>query len=181
MPKKQSKRKKYHYNVNRKKEWKKSKRLPAIGCSQIKKAWDNTKSVKQNLSDMGLAVDPNISIPIPTAKQLLKHQKLETMDLAEVRKLASKDHVVEELVKEASLPEKKAHTRFSRPEVSYCTYMIDKYGEDYKAMARDRKNYYQETPKQIKQKIKTFKSTEQYTKYVEEKNPESTGSQSMDT
>ena len=36
---------------------------------------------------------------------------------------------------EASLPEMKVLT-LSEPEVRYCTYMMDKYGEDYKVLNR---------------------------------------------
>jgi len=47
--------------------------------------------------------------------------------------------------------------------------MMSKYGEDYKAMARDRRNEWQETPKQIKQKIVKFRSIpEQFAKYAKE-------------
>ena len=40
----------------------------------------------------------------------------------------------------------------------------------FQAMARDPKNYYQDTPKQIKRKIALFKQMpEQYNKYLEDK------------
>ena len=46
---------------------------------------------------------------------------------------------------------------------------MKKYGKDYKAMARDSKNYYQETWKQLRQKVRTFKKIpEQFNKYLEE-------------
>ncbi|KAK3095549.1 hypothetical protein FSP39_015991 [Pinctada imbricata] len=45
--------------------------------------------------------------------------------------------------------------------------MMEKYGEDYKAMARDSRNHFQDTPKQIKRKIQVFKSIpEQYNEYL---------------
>ena len=48
--------------------------------------------------------------------------------------------------------------------------MIEKYGENYKKMARDHKNHYQETDCQIKKKISLFmKNKEQYTKYLNDK------------
>ncbi|XP_077992680.1 nucleolar protein 16-like [Glandiceps talaboti] len=159
------KRKKYNYNTNRRKLWKKSKRVPDIKCTQIKQAWDRRKSVKQNLSDMGIATDPNQAIPIPKVRDLVQ---MESMDL-EVARKQSKKHVVEDMEEEANLPQKKT-LRLSKPEVSFCTYMLDKYGDNYKAMARDEKNYYQDTPKQIKRRINTFKSVpEHYKKYLEEK------------
>jgi len=48
--------------------------------------------------------------------------------------------------------------------------MIEKYGEDFKKMARDHKNYYQDTPAQIKKRINVFKTMKlQYDKYLNEK------------
>ncbi len=48
--------------------------------------------------------------------------------------------------------------------------MIEKYGEDYKKMARDHKNYYQDTPAQLKRRINIFKSMKQaYGKYLSDK------------
>jgi len=49
--------------------------------------------------------------------------------------------------------------------------MIEKFGEDYKKMARDHKNYYQDTPAQIKKRINIFKTMKiQYEKYLNDKN-----------
>ncbi|XP_070540666.1 nucleolar protein 16-like [Ptychodera flava] len=174
---KSSKRKKYQYNVDRRKLWKKSRRVPEIKCPQIKNAWDGRKSMKRNLAAMGLAVDPNKAIPIPKPKGPFSFEKTE---VEAVPKEPPNKHVVEELEEEASLPEKKT-LKLSRPEVSYCTYMMEKYGEDYKAMAMDERNYYQDTPKQIRQRINKFKSLpDQYNKYLAEKNAGKT-TDTMDT
>ncbi|XP_006747978.2 nucleolar protein 16 [Leptonychotes weddellii] len=61
-----------------------------------------------------------------------------------------------DLEAEASLPEKKGNT-LSRDLIDYVRYMVENHGEDYKAMARDEKNYYQDTPKQIRNKINVYK------------------------
>ncbi|EPY82228.1 nucleolar protein 16-like protein [Camelus ferus] len=61
-----------------------------------------------------------------------------------------------DLEAEASLPEKKGNT-LSRDLIDYVRYMVENHGEDYKAMARDEKNYYQDTPKQIRSKINVYK------------------------
>ena len=38
-------------------------------CSEeIRNDWDSKKTVEQNLKDMGLSANPNITIPIPKAK-----------------------------------------------------------------------------------------------------------------
>jgi len=48
--------------------------------------------------------------------------------------------------------------------------MLEKYNDDYKKMARDHKNYYQDTPAQIKRRINIFKTMKtQYEKYLNEK------------
>uniref|UniRef100_A0AC11CST4 NOP16 nucleolar protein n=1 Tax=Ovis aries TaxID=9940 RepID=A0AC11CST4_SHEEP len=61
-----------------------------------------------------------------------------------------------DLEAEASLPEKKGNT-LSRDLIDYVRYMVENHGENYKAMARDEKNYYQDTPKQIRNKINVYK------------------------
>ena len=48
--------------------------------------------------------------------------------------------------------------------------MIEKFGEDYVAMSKHHKNYYQETPKQIKKRLNQFKNMKvAYEKYLNEK------------
>ncbi|XP_064601515.1 uncharacterized protein LOC135467653 [Liolophura sinensis] len=160
---KKSRKNRFNYNKDRRKTWKKSKKLPSIPCKPIKRAWDESKSAVQNLLDMGLSADPNKSLSITKAKAFThdvegtpkwKHSK------------ATKSHVAEELEQEANQPHIST-MKLSDPMVQYCVYMMNKYGEDYKAMARDPKNYYQDTPKQIRRKILTFKNTPtQYKAYV---------------
>lgn len=54
--------------------------------------------------------------------------------------------------------------------MEFITYLLDKYGHDYKAMAKDKKNYYQETWKQLRAKIKTFMGIpKQYSEYLASK------------
>lgn len=40
--------------------------------SHIRHAWDHTKSVRQNLAEMGLAMDPNKAVPLRKRKVLIK-------------------------------------------------------------------------------------------------------------
>lgn len=57
--------------------------------------------------------------------------------------------------------------RLPKAQVDSIVYLLDKYGDDYQAMARDRKNYYQETWKQIRAKIKKFmKNSKDFGKYM---------------
>lgn len=54
-----------------------------------------------------------------------------------------------------------------RSHIETITYFMDKYGHDYKAMTRDRKNYYQETWKQLRAKVKKFMGMpKEYGKYL---------------
>ncbi|KAF7249555.1 Nucleolar protein 16 [Varanus komodoensis] len=158
MPKAKGKnrRQKYNYNVDRKKLNRAAHKraAPRIKCSQIRHAWDRSKSVAQNLAEMGLAVDPNRAIPIP--KGIQQVMKMEVDGQEPKKKHVRKPYVLNELEAEASLPEKKSET-LSRDLIDYVQHMIRNHGENYKAMARDEKNYYQDTPKQIKRKINVYK------------------------
>lgn len=62
------------------------------------------------------------------------------------------------------------YSRLPKGQVEFITYLLDKYGHDYKAMERDKKNYYQETWKQLRAKIKTFMGIpKQYGEYLASK------------
>ncbi|XP_046918174.2 nucleolar protein 16 [Dermatophagoides farinae] len=63
--------------------------------------------------------------------------------------------VVEKLTELASKPVRK-NFRFGPEQIKFCAYMIEKYGNDYEAMCRDRRNYYQESVGQIRTKIQKF-------------------------
>ncbi|XP_028909244.1 nucleolar protein 16 [Ornithorhynchus anatinus] len=159
MPKAKGKtrRQKFGYNVNRKRLNRAARRktAPRIACSHIRHAWDHGKSVRQNLAEMGLAMDPNKAVPI--RKKQAQVTAMEVDGPVERRKaLIRKPYVLNDLEAEASLPEKKGNT-LSRDLIDYVRYMVENHGEDYKAMARDEKNYYQDTPKQIKSKINVYK------------------------
>nr|XP_027203489.1 nucleolar protein 16-like [Dermatophagoides pteronyssinus] len=65
--------------------------------------------------------------------------------------------VAEKLAEIASQPATK-NFRFSPDQIKFCAYMIEKYGEDYDAMCRDKRNYYQESAGQIRSKIRKFLS-----------------------
>ncbi|XP_053145823.1 nucleolar protein 16 [Hemicordylus capensis] len=168
-----SRRQKYSYNVNRKKQNKASRRRanPRIKCAQIRHAWDSTRSVSQNLAEMGLAIDPNKAVPIPKTIQRVMQMEIDGQEGR--RKIVRKPYVLNELEFEASLPEKKSET-LSRDLIDYVQHMIRNHGENYKAMARDEKNYYQDTPKQIKRKINVYKRfySEEFKAFVSSLQPE---------
>ncbi|XP_015184125.1 PREDICTED: nucleolar protein 16 [Polistes dominula] len=172
--------KKYRVNVNRKRLRNKLKKLPTIECKNIKEEWEITKSTRSNLKEMGLVYDPNKNLKIPNIKQdLLQQVKEKFMENGmevdsddeneDIKKTPAKIHVAQALERDAKAPRER---RFRLPngQVEFITYLLDKYGEDYKAMARDKKNYNQLTWKQIRAKIKTFKGIpEQYNEYLSKK------------
>ncbi|XP_038563956.1 nucleolar protein 16 [Micropterus salmoides] len=151
--KKSGKRKRFDYNQDRKKMKKKflKKCNPRIENPQIRNAWDDKKSMARNLQAMGLAFDPNRTVPIK--KKSLLGEDRETK--ASVN-MVTKPYVLNQLEEEANRPEKDCKT-LSSDLIEYAQYMIREHSDDYKAMARDEKNYYQDTPKQIKRKINEYK------------------------
>ncbi|XP_077403671.1 nucleolar protein 16 [Vanacampus margaritifer] len=151
--KKKSKRNTFNYNQDRKKLKKKfnKKANPRIENKQIREAWDQSKSMDRNLKDMGLVSDPNRSFPIKR-ESLLGLRKERTAPAHPV----IKPYVVNQMEVEANLPMKDTKT-LSTDLIEYAQHMIREHKEDYKAMARDEKNYYQDTPKQIKRKINEYK------------------------
>ncbi|XP_012728868.2 nucleolar protein 16 [Fundulus heteroclitus] len=155
MPKaKQSKRrKKFDYNTDRKKLKKKfiKKAKPRIEHAQIRNAWDDNKSTARNLQEMGLSLDPNRALPIKK-QALLGAGK----DDCRPAPLITKPYILSKLQEEASLQEEDSKT-LSSDLIEYVQHMIREHKDNYKAMARDEKNYYQDTPKQIKRKINEYK------------------------
>ncbi|XP_015250157.1 nucleolar protein 16 [Cyprinodon tularosa] len=157
MPKvKQSKRRhKFNYNTDRKKLKKKfiKKSKPRIEHAHIRNAWDDNKSTARNLQEMGLSFDPNRSLPI-------KKQTLLGEDDNRPAQIVTKPYILNQLQEEASLKEKDCKT-LSSDLIEYVQHMIREHKDNYKAMARDEKNYYQDTPKQIKRKINEYKRCHQ--------------------
>ncbi|KAL8579018.1 hypothetical protein ACOMHN_035957 [Nucella lapillus] len=161
--------KNFNYTRNRRKEWDKTKKIPTIKCKQIREAWDAKKTMTSNFREMGLSVDPNKTLHIPTAKELLGPKDLAEDTSRKEKRKGKKMHVVNELEAEAALPQER-RLKLSEPDVAFCISMMEKYGDDYKAMARDEENYYQDTPKQIARKIRVFRSIpEQYSAYLASK------------
>ncbi|CAH1636560.1 unnamed protein product [Spodoptera littoralis] len=176
--KKQHRKKKYLHKLNRKRMHLKQRSTGEVNCKPIKDAWDFKKSSLRNMKEMGLANDPNKVIKIPNFKQekvkqakkiINQEESDEDSEEEEVVQPVVKKEVVEMLEKEARAPRPR---RFMLPkgQVEFITYLLDKYGHDYKAMERDKKNYYQETWKQLRAKIKTFMGIpKQYGEYLASK------------
>ncbi|KAI4495409.1 hypothetical protein M0802_008799 [Mischocyttarus mexicanus] len=152
----------------------------SYACKNIKDEWEISKSIRSNLKEMGLVYDPNETLPVPNVKHDLLEEAKQKMiengmeidsedENVDIKKEPAKVHVAKALEDDAKAPRERMF-RLPNGQVQFITYLLDKYGEDYKAMARDKKNYYQLTWRQIRAKIKTFKGVpEQYNEYLSKK------------
>ncbi|CAN9501038.1 unnamed protein product [Ophioblennius macclurei] len=140
--KKNSRKNRFDYNRDRKKLKKKflKKSNPRIEHPQIRDAWDNRKSMATNLQEMGLTFDPN--------RSLSQHKG--------GAPTITKPYILQHLQEEAARPQKDTKT-LSSDLLEFVQHLIRQHGDDLKAMARDEKNYYQDTPKQIGRKINEYK------------------------
>ncbi|XP_055375468.1 nucleolar protein 16 [Condylostylus longicornis] len=170
--------KKFQYNKNRKRVFKKRQSLGKIKETDVKQYWDDKKAATTNIKDMGLAIDPNRSVPIPNFKQeRLKIVKMvndydDEEDNEENRKPRKprKAFVAEKLEEEAKAP-RVSQFRLPKGHIKELIYFLDKYKLDYNAMVRDRRNFYQLTAKQFRSRIKKFMSIpEQFNEFLAERN-----------
>uniref|UniRef100_A0A1Q3EWQ2 Nucleolar protein 16 n=1 Tax=Culex tarsalis TaxID=7177 RepID=A0A1Q3EWQ2_CULTA len=177
---KTKKNQKYNYNRNRKRLDKQLKSTGPIRCLEIKRSLDPRKKLSTNIREMGLSFDVNRTIPVPNAKQnrllltryvngFLEEDASDVETSTEVRPPPPKIHVAQQLEQEAN---EYVESRFRLPkgQVKFICRMIDAHGFNYRAMARDRSNYDQETWRQLRQKVRKFLSIpDQCTPYLEQK------------
>ncbi|KAL3276205.1 hypothetical protein HHI36_020923 [Cryptolaemus montrouzieri] len=171
---KQRRKKKYRYNINRKRLRNKITNVGKINCEVVSDEWEKHKSTQRNLMEMGLSYDPNQTVKIthvkknkPISSKIKKDFEWTVEEEIPVEEIpCSKKIVAQKLLEDAKAPRVKM-LRLPGSVVEWVTYLMDKYGNDYKSMARDKKNCNQETWKQIRQKIKLFKSIpEHYSEYL---------------
>ena len=167
MPKlrRQRKRQKFRYDRNRKRikktQEKHRKDKIKVDNDVMKELWNPKESIKTNLESMGVAFDANKVLDKKSTKQQfiekIQDQNPNNIPPQEITSKKSSE-VVKRLEAEALEAEanKKANFRFTGEQVKWITYCLDKHGDDFKAMARDPKNIWQETPKQIRQKVLKF-------------------------
>jgi len=160
---KQRRRKQYRHNVNRKRLRNKIMNTGSIQCNEIKDKWESKKSARVNMSEMGLCYDPNANVKSKKPKRLLdEDEEIEEMTVP------GKIDVALGLISEATAP-RESRFRLPKSQIEYLTYYLNKYGSDYKKMAKDKKNVNQETWKQIRAKIRRFRGIpEQFNKYLTE-------------
>uniref|UniRef100_A0A182W3B2 Nucleolar protein 16 n=1 Tax=Anopheles minimus TaxID=112268 RepID=A0A182W3B2_9DIPT len=164
----------YDYARNRKRMSQKDRRNGSIRNAEVRAAYDKTKNPARNIREMGLAFDVNRAIPIPNVRTQIKDmekalsgQKMKS-GLRKSRS-APKQYVAEQMEEEAN-EFNGSRFRIARSMVRKITAMIDRYGFNYQAMAKDRSNYEQETWRQFRSKVRRFlRIPEQCTPYLEEK------------
>ena len=81
---KQRKKKKFNYGRNRKRERKIQEKTTKfnvkVDCKALKDNWDREKSLKQNMTNLGVAFDANAVLPIKTTKRRFLESNLNTKD-----------------------------------------------------------------------------------------------------
>jgi len=176
--KKLKKGKKFNYGRNRsrvrKQQEKTSKFNVAlkVDCQAMKEVWDTRVSLKENMTKMGVAFDANNVVPKISSKQKMvkemkKKKGMEVDDNEE--EMRRKSEVIAKLEDEAKF-EAKQTFRFTPTQVQLISYMMDKHGEDWSAMARDSKNHYQETAAKLRGMVTKFISIpEHYAVYCKER------------
>lgn len=186
---KQRKKKKFNYARNRKRERKIQEKTTKfnvkVDCKTLKDNWDREKSLKQNMANLGVAFDANAVVPIKTTKLRFLETNLKSKDSPSEAAAKTgtatadvvKNTVIGQLEEEAAVV-KPPTFRFSTEQVKWISYMMDKHGTDYKAMARDPRNHYQETPKAIESRVRRFiRIPEHYAVYCKERGLLTTGGQ----
>lgn len=170
----------YDYRRNRKRVRqnleKTSKFNVKVGCKVVRDAWDHRVSVRENMSRMGIVLNASDVMPVPGTKKKLVNdmKKLKNVSVEEETEAVAessimKPEVIAKLSQEANVPVKQ-NFRFTTSQVQLITHMLDKHGSDYKAMARDPRNHFQETPAKLRGMIGKFISIpEHYAPYCKER------------
>lgn len=143
---------KTNYGKIRKKEHNKKHKV-VIGNKLVRDNWDKKKTVKENFSDLGLVADPNSEYRT-THNKKMKPGEME-VEIGDINDYKQDTEVVMKLEEQAK-EESPAMRHFSPAECELWGGLVTDHGTDFKAMARDKRNTYQHTPKQIKRKIEAY-------------------------
>jgi hypothetical protein len=174
---KKHKKKRFNYNKNLKKAWKKqkAKKQAKVTDETLKAAWNTHKSIEYNYAELGLSSNPNKTLSIPRIKTLIQPEVMNLQKAIELenqnkfktnKKETSVVQELEKRAKEAKDPE----YNLNESDRFMCIYMMEKYGQEYHKMERDHKNFYQETGAQWKRKINLFKKMKNaFDKYLADK------------
>ncbi|CAJ0581924.1 unnamed protein product, partial [Mesorhabditis spiculigera] len=161
--------------ANKKKKAEKNKKKLRSACHQLVNVWDKKRTLVQNIEDSGLAFDVNKSIPLKQDFRVGIDQlpmELGDVDEAKQKGTVKKQRDSKKIAKviggleiERQQLEKKQEGRkrtLLDRDVQFCIYMLERHGDDYEAMSRDKKNLFQETPKQIQKKLRIYKGSPYY-------------------
>ncbi|XP_057307970.1 nucleolar protein 16-like [Hydractinia symbiolongicarpus] len=156
---------------------------PAIGDADLKKHWDNTKTLQQNLKGLGLAYDSNEVLRIPknkkiTRKDILKEDR-EGASMEVEKPIIVNTAVIEAFEKKAANG-KKLERHISPGEAKFLLELMKAHGSNYKAMSKDKRNTYQHTPKQLRRKCEGLLNSSLLPKY-QELFPDLQAEETMDT
>lgn len=139
---------------------------------------------------MGLSADPNATLAIPSSKsqrvqlmsnpsangdpiKLLEAQMMDKKNKKKANKSKAPRAEVAEKLEENATALRESGFRFSKGQAEMMGYYLDKYQLDYKKMVRDPKNYYQETWRQLRAKIRRFLGIPEHVDaYLKERNME---------
>ncbi|KAB7506343.1 Nucleolar protein 16, partial [Armadillidium nasatum] len=174
---KQRKRKIGKYRYKAKRDYKKFKEsttsdnmMKAIKQETKQELWDKKKSAQENCSKLGILYHLRKAMVPKTFKD--EALELEENDYKKSKERKVETDFVKSLTTKCKQKQKTKPYNLRLPErtVEYLTYLLDTYGEDYKAMSQDGRNYDQETWKQLRAKINKFKScTDQYAQYLKKR------------
>lgn len=158
-------------NAKRRNKRIKHQRRAEVVTPAIKAAWDKSKTFQENMKAMGIATDANKVVPFKPHRFMPETIEVADLKQAKQEKEATTIGVVQDLEMEAAQPEKEKKFQLSQVQVDFCTKMLNLYGEDYKAMSRDRiLNLDQLTASQMRMKIRAFKrSKQQYKRFLDDR------------
>lgn len=159
----------------KKKAFKKLKRNTTEGCAignaHVRADWNRKQKADTNFAKMGIAMDPNkvLTVPKPYNIEILdvlnlndgndgtKHpRKPVEKSLNTIDKIAETVQVQNDRNYEM-FKSKKGSCKIGGDDILLVKMFLDKYDkDDYKGMARDPRNHYQLTPKEIKGKVRSF-------------------------
>jgi len=146
---------------------------PSIGDATLRQHWDTSKTLQQNMKHLGLAFDSNKATPGLAREKKLKKKDFLKQDLMaqnemtmEVEKEPINTAVIDEFSKQAANGQK-IERHIAPGEAKFVMELIQKHSTNYKAMARDKRNKYQHTPKQLQRKCEGLLKSNQLNKYKE--------------
>ncbi|XP_063588083.1 nucleolar protein 16-like [Penaeus indicus] len=148
-------RKQFRYETNRKREFNKGKKTK-IDIEVIRKVWDKSKSTHTNMAQLGLEYKLNKIMP-PNEMETDVQKK----DIVDKGKQKAVVETLESQVKN-QVAKTKLPPRLTHSQRSYIRHMMQRHGTNYYAMSKDPKNYYQDTPKQLEAKIKSYMDNPRY-------------------